>query len=273
MNSNLVETANLFRSLHDATRPLALSNAWDVASALVTQAAGASAIATTSAGVAWALGLPDGNRLSRVSAVESIARIVAAVTVPVTADLEDGYADSPEELIVTVESVLEAGAVGINIEDGSRTPQDFAARIAASRRTADLAGIPLFVNARTDVFLGGIGDPANRLAETLARASRYIDAGADGVFIPGIVDIETIAALTSGVDAPVNVMAGPGAPNVRDLGRLGVSRVSLGSSVAQAAYAVAAQAAANLLSTGDYAALLGGMDYGKLNSLMARSHA
>jgi len=268
MNTPDAHDALLFRSLHDPRQPLALSNAWDVASALISEAAGVSAVATTSAGVAWSLGLPDGNHLAREQAIATVRAIVAAVKVPVTADVEGGYANSAGDVARTIDGMLGAGAVGVNIEDGSLSPEELAARVAAARSAANTAGVELFINARTDVFLAGIGAPEARLAETLDRAQRYLDAGADGIFVPGVVDTTTIGALASGIDAPLNVMAGVGAPSVAELGRLGVARVSLGSGVAQAAYAVARRAATELVSTGTYGATSEAVDYGELNALM-----
>ena len=269
MNTARVQNAVHFHSLHTSTRPLALSNAWDVASALIAEAAGAPAIATTSAGVAWSLGLPDGNRLDRARAVAVVAGIAAAVAVPVTADIEGGYAVSLDGVSETVKGLLDAGAVGINIEDGHRTPADLAARIAASRRTADAAGIALFINARTDVFLAGIGAPEQRVELVLERANQYVEAGADGIFVPGVTDADLIAELTAGISVPVNMMVGPGALSVDDLARLGVARVSLGSGVAQAAYAVVQRATRELTSTGTYEALSDALEYGTLNDLVA----
>ncbi len=269
MHTTNTQKALHFRSLHDSRHPLALANAWDVASALVIEAAGAQAIATTSAGVAWSLGFADGDRLERARALSVIAAIANAVEVPVTADIEGGYGDSAADLAKTVDGVLEAGAVGINIEDGSRSAAELASRIVAARRAADQGGVPLFINARTDVFLAGIGAPERRVAETLARANQYVDAGADGIFVPGVVDAETIAAFVAAIPVPVNVMAGAGAPNVSELGLLGVARVSLGSGVAQAAYAVAQRAAEELLADGTYRATADGLDFGELNGLLA----
>lgn len=269
MTTTTAHKALLLRSLHDPRRPLALSNVWDVGSALVAQAAGARALATTSAGVAWSLGVRDGDHLDRTRAVAVVAAVAAAVSVPVSADIEGGYADEPDGVERTVAEVIGAGAVGINIEDGARSPEDAAARIAAARRAADAAGVPLFVNARTDVYLAGIGAPEGRLAETLARAARYVEAGADGVFVPGVVDGGTIAALADGIAAPVNVLAEPGAPSVGELGRLGVARVSLGSCVVRAAYAVVQRATHELAGSGTYAAVADAFGYGELDGLMA----
>jgi 2-methylisocitrate lyase-like PEP mutase family enzyme len=260
--------AATFHGLHDhPSRPLVLVNVWDAASARLVEDAGATAIATTSAGVAWSLGRPDGNTLTRAVAMDAVARIAASVSVPVTVDIESGYADDADGVARTVDAVLEAGAVGINIEDGRLHPDALADRIGAARRAAERAGVPLFVNARTDVHLAGLVDPERLLAETLERARRYRGAGADGVFVPGVRDVETIRALVESIDGPVNVMAGPGSPTVAKLARIGVARISLGSAVAQAAYAVVRQATAELRTTGTYDSLAAGVEYADLNAL------
>lgn len=272
MTSSSTQSA-MFRSLHRAPHPLALSNVWDVASAVLTQHAGARAVATTSAGIAWSLGLPDGEALDRAQAVAAVARIVSAVTVPVTADLEGGYATSPEGVAQTVAEVVDAGAVGINLEDGRRSPDDLAARIAAARQAADAAGVDLFINARTDVFLAGSASDDERVDEALTRAVRYVDAGADGLFVPGASTASAVRALVDGAGVPVNIMVGPGSSDVAGLARLGVARVSLGSAVAQAAYAVAQRAATELLAAGTYESLSGALDYGALNTLFSAQPA
>lgn len=267
MNTTSTRAAT-FHGLHDhPSRPLVLVNVWDAVSARLVEEAGATAIATTSAGVAWSLGRPDGNTLTRAEAMDAVARIAASVSVPVTVDIESGYADDADGVARTVDAVLEAGAVGINIEDGRLHPDALADRIGAARHAAERAGVPLFVNARTDVHLAGLVDPERLLAETLERARRYRGAGADGVFVPGVRDVETIRALVESIDGPVNVMAGPGSPTVAELARLGVARISLGSAVAQAAYAVVRQATAELRTTGTYDSLAAGVDYADLNAL------
>ena len=266
------DNARVFRSLHTAASPLALANAWDVASARVIEAAGAPAIATTSAGVAWSLGYPDGDALPRDRALELVARIVAAVAVPVTADIEGGYGTDAAAITETVTGVLAAGVAGVNIEDGARPPAELATRLAVARQTADRAGADLFLNARIDTFLFGLGDPDTRLEETLSRAHMYVDAGADGIFVPGVTDTATITALASDISVPLNVMAGPGAPAVAELGALGVARVSLGSGVAQAAYAAARRAAQELFGTGDYGSLAEAMAFPELNGLFSEPH-
>jgi 2-methylisocitrate lyase-like PEP mutase family enzyme len=261
------DKAVLFRSLHNPARPLALANAWDVASARVIEAAGAPAIATTSAGIAWSLGRPDGETLSRDEVVDLITRIVAAVDVPVTADIEGGYGHDAAGVAETVARVVEAGAVGVNIEDGTRPPAELRARLTAARATAERAGVPLFLNARTDTYLFGLGDPATRLKDTLERARGYVDAGADGIFVPGVTDPATIAELAAGISVPLNVMAGPGAPSVAELGALDVARVSLGSGVVQTAYTATRHAAQRLYATGDYHPLADAIPFPELNGL------
>jgi 2-methylisocitrate lyase-like PEP mutase family enzyme len=267
--------ADALRALHVEGPPLALANAWDVASAVVVASTGAPAVATTSAGVAWSLGIPDGNQLGRDSAVALIARVARAVQVPVTADVEGGFADDAAGVGETVHAVLTAGAVGINLEDVApgvgdslRDPGDQAERVAAARDAADKFGVPLCINAQIDTYLRGIGDPEGRLDDVRSRAARYLEAGADGIFVPGVVDPDTIRALVSAIPAPLNILVGPGAPTVAELAALGVRRVSLGSSVAAAAYAVAEQAAQELASTGTYDSVRPELDYDRLNDLV-----
>ncbi|MFJ9691955.1 isocitrate lyase/phosphoenolpyruvate mutase family protein [Kitasatospora sp. NPDC101183] len=269
------DTAQLFHSLHTPTTPLALANAWDAASARLVASTGARAIATTSAGVAWGLGAADGNHLDRDQAVALIARVVNSVSIPVTADIETGFGATPAEVADTVTRVIAAGAVGVNIEDGHpdggsalRPVADQAERLAAARSAADAAGVPLFINARLDTYLRAVGPQESRLQETLDRARAYLDAGASGIFVPGVTDPDTIAALTAAIPAPVNILVGPGAPSVPELSELGVARVSLGSAVAEAAYAVALRAATELAATGTYTSLTDAIPYGDLNSLM-----
>ncbi|MEU7100001.1 isocitrate lyase/phosphoenolpyruvate mutase family protein [Streptomyces longwoodensis] len=271
-HSPLRDRALAFHALHVPGRPPVLPNAWDTASARLVEDAGAAAVGTTSAGLAWALGAADGDRLGREAALRAVADVVAAVRVPVTADVESGYATDPAGVADTVRAVLAAGAVGINIEDALhegdaplRPVAEQAERIAAARAAADAQGVPLFVNARIDTFLRGAGG----VDLTLERAAAFVAAGADGVFVPGAVDPGTVKLLVDGVRAPLNVMAGPGAPPVAELAGLGVARVSVGSGIAQAAHALVRRAARELLDAGTYGSLAGGLDYGELNNLFA----
>ncbi|MFJ1704635.1 isocitrate lyase/phosphoenolpyruvate mutase family protein [Kitasatospora sp. NPDC088346] len=275
--ARLRERALRLRALHVPGDPLVLPNAWDVAGARLVEDAGAAAVATTSAGVSWSLGCADGELLGRERALGAVARIAAAVRVSVTADVEGGYADTTEQLADTVRGVLAAGAAGINLEDSLRTgPEPLrtaaaqAERIAAVRAAADAAGVPLFVNARIDTHrLPGL-DPAARLAETVARARTYAEAGADGAFVLGAFDERTVAALVAAVPVPLNLLTGPGALPVATLAALGVARVSAGSAIAEAAYALVARAARELLTDGTTTALADGLAWGALNTTLQR---
>lgn len=265
-----VARAEVFHRLHHEG-VLVLPNAWDVASARLVEEAGAAAVAITSAGVAWSLGVADGGNLDRDRALEVTARIVGAVDVPVTADIETGYGVSLDQLAVTILAVLAAGVVGVNIEDaagaGLRDRAEQVERIAAVRAAADVAGSALFINARTDVYLLGLGDPDDRLRAAVRRAEAYVAAGADGVFVPGVVDATTIGQLAAASPAPLNVMAGPGAPSVAELAELGVRRVSVGMAIAQAAHALTRRAATELLTAGTYGVLRAGLGYTELQQL------
>ncbi|HEX6471603.1 MAG TPA: isocitrate lyase/phosphoenolpyruvate mutase family protein [Streptosporangiaceae bacterium] len=270
------DRALLFRSYHQRG-VLVLPNAWDAASAAVIAAAGARAVATTSAGVSWALGRPDGHGLSRAEMAKGVERIAAAVTIPVTADIESAYGPSPDDAAATVRAVLAAGAVGINLEDsaGPGGPEPLlpvaaqAARIRAAREAAAAGGLPdLFVNARTDVYLlpEFSGD---RLDEVRRRAEAYAAAGADGLFVPGLLDLAALELLAKATPLPINVMAVPGGPSVAEFQSSGARRISAGAGIAQAAYALARRAATELLTAGTYDSWRDGVGYGELNGMLS----
>jgi len=213
-----------------------LPNAWDVASARIFEDAGFPAIATTSAGIAFSLGYPDGQRIPREEMFARIARIARAVKVPVTADVEGGYGSSNEDVANTTRELILAGAVGMNLEDASGDPDQplidlaiAAEKIAAARGAAAELQVPIVVNARTDVYLLPAGDSAGQYPEALRRLIAYRDAGADCVFAPGLKDAATIARLVRDVQCPLNILAVPGTPPIPELEKLGVARVSLGS--------------------------------------------
>lgn len=268
------DRAGLFRSLHQEPTVLVLPNVWDVASARLVELAGANAVATTSAGVAWSLGVADGGGLGRERAAQLVGRIVDAVGVPVSADIEAGYGDDDADLVASIDAILGAGAVGINLEDSGFDPlrpiADQAHRIEVVRRTADRGGVHLFINARTDTYLAQAGEPAGRFEETVRRAEAYLSAGADGVFVPGIGDLELISRLTAAIPAPVNILVGPGSPTIDQLAAVGVRRASAGSSIAQAMYGRTLRAATELLTSGTYTELEEHRDYQAMNSLLAR---
>lgn len=230
------EKARLFHSLHVRGQPLVLFNAWDAGSARAVAEAGAGAVATGSWSVAAANGFADGEQMPFSFALDNLRRIVAAVSQPVTIDLESGYGETPAHVAATVTAALEAGAIGCNLEDsfpadGSlRDAADHAARLAAARQAADKAGVALFINARTDVFFQK-GTEAHDMAmveEALRRARIYADAGASGLFVPGVIAEPLIARLAEASPLPVNVMVMPGVPSRARLAELGVARISHG---------------------------------------------
>jgi 2-methylisocitrate lyase-like PEP mutase family enzyme len=264
------DRALALHALHTPAAPLRLLNAWDAGSAKVLAAAGAPALGTTSAGIAFAMGLPDGERLTRDAMLAATRAIVAAVEVPVTADLEAGYASDAAGVGETVRLALEAGAVGLNLEDGRGDElapvEEHAARVRAAVAAVRESGVPAFVNARTDTYWQRAGDEA----ETVARLRAYAEAGAHGVFVPGATDPALLGRLVVATPLPLNVLAGPELPPVGELAALGVARVSVGSAPARAALSAAHAIAAELLGPGTYTAAAGGtLSYADVNAVMA----
>lgn len=267
------DNAAVFRELHDR-RPLLLPNAWDAASARTMERAGAAALGTTSAGVCWARGRSDGQTLTRDQMIREVRAIVDAVAIPVSADVESGYgAGTVDDVAETVRGVVEAGAVGINLEDAPGhggapllTPEEQAERLQAARAAARAVGADLVINARTDVYLAQVGAAESRLDEAVRRGRAYLAAGADCVFVPGVVDRDTIAGLVEGIGGHVNVMTGPGAPDVEELGRLGVARASVGPAIALAALAATWRATVELLGPGTYGELGRGLPFGEVDA-------
>ncbi|MFT3765607.1 MAG: isocitrate lyase/phosphoenolpyruvate mutase family protein [Minicystis sp.] len=254
-------------ALHAPGRLLILPNAWDALSARLVEEGGAEAVATTSAALAWAHGHPDGERLPLPDLAGAVARITRVVKVPVTVDLERGYAPDPEGVADAVARVVDAGAEGVNLEDGGGPADALAAKIAAVRRRL---GARVFVNARTCVVLRGLVAPDRAADEVLARARIFAEAGADGLFVPRLSDAETIQAITRGTALPLNLMIVPGLPSLDTLRSLGVRRLSAGPRVAEAAYALARRAARDLLARGDYDPLLSAeLTYPEANALFA----
>jgi 2-methylisocitrate lyase-like PEP mutase family enzyme len=269
--------AEAFRFQHHGSKTLILPNVWDVASARIIEEAGFPAIATTSAGIAFSLGYPDGEKISREEMLARVARIARAVKVPVTADVESGYGSRPEDAEETARQVIAAGAVGMNLEDSTGDPQHPLAdmslqleRIRAVREADAKAGLALVLNARTDVYLDQVGAPETRYDETLRRSAAFREAGADCVFVPGIRDAETIARLVKDLKCPVNILAGPGSLSIEDLEKLGVARVSLGSAPMRATLGLLRRAAQELKASGSYAALEGAPPHAEVNKLMSR---
>lgn len=277
---NQPDRADAFRRMHqpDAGRILVLPNAWDAMSARLIEDAGARAIATTSAGVAWALGRQDGEGVTRDQMINAIERITRVVRVPVTADVERGYGDgTAADAAETVRRVIGAGAVGINLEDAPgrdgatlMAVDEQVERIAAAREAASREGVAIYINARIDPYLAQAGAPEGRFDETVRRAQAYAGAGADGVFVPGVADADTIRRLVAAVGRPLNVMAGRGAgPSIAELQGLGVARVSIGPALTLAVMAQIRRAAAEVLEQGTYGSMQGGLTFPEANALFS----
>jgi 2-methylisocitrate lyase-like PEP mutase family enzyme len=219
MKNNL-EHAKKFRQLHTG-EVLILANVWDAGSARLFEHAGSKAIATTSAGLAWANGYADGDKLPPDTLINAVAAIVRVIKVPLTVDVEGGYSHEPSRVADLIERLLDVGAIGINIEDGAQSVETLCAKITAIRERVLKKGADLFINARTDVYLRGLVDRDNRVDETLQRAAKYQRAGADGIFIPALVDAIEIKQVCEKIALPVNVMAMPGLPDGTVLAQLG----------------------------------------------------
>jgi 2-methylisocitrate lyase-like PEP mutase family enzyme len=264
--------ANAFRAMHRGGRTLRLPNAWDVASARVFEEAGFGAIATTSAGIAFTLGYPDGQRISREEMLGVVRRIAAAVKVPVTADVEAGYGDRPKDAARTGREVAEAGAVGMNLEDAKGDLQqpllDLTLQVERVKAVKEAGREVMVLNARTDVYLLQLETPEKRYDAALRRLAAFRDAGADCVFVPGLRDAETIGRLVKDLQCPVNILAGPGVPAIPELEKLGVARVSVGSGAMRAALALVQQIAEELKASGSYATLAGAIPYEDVNRMM-----
>ena len=229
--TDVAERAKIFASLHAGPKLLVLPNAWDAGSARIIENAGASAIATSSAAVAWAHGYPDGQFLPFDALLATVREITRVVSVPVTADIEAAYAHDAATAAVTVARVVEAGAVGINIEDGNDPPDLLARKIENLRSAAHKAGVQLWVNARVDTYLRRLVPAERAYDETVSRARLYREAGANSIFVPALVEAGVIEKLVKAVVLPLNLLAWPGLPDGATLQRLGVRRLSAGSGI------------------------------------------
>ena len=274
--ASLRAKAETLRRLHDKPNILVLPNVWDLASARLVETAGFPALATTSSGIAFSLGYPDGEKISRDTMLDLCGRIAQRARVPVSADIEAGYGPGPKDTEETVRRCIAAGIVGGNIEDGTHNTQQplcsielAVARIRAARKAGDVAGVPFVINARTDHYLaGGKVDEAG-FAETVKRGKAYREAGADCVFIPGLTDRETIGRLVQAI-GPVNILARPNAPSIPELKALGVARLSVGGMMMNATLGLVRRAAAELAGPGTYGFAEGMMTHPEMNRLMAQ---
>lgn len=259
--------ARAFRHLHDEG-VLLLANCWDAGSARLVESLGAKALATTSAGVAWSHGYADGDCLPVPLLIATVAEIARVVRVPLSVDVEGGYSSAPAAVGEVVSRVIEAGGVGINIEDGTGPPDLLCAKIEEAKRAGARRGVDLFVNARTDVYLSALAPPERRVEETLARTARYREAGADGIFVPGVTDPAEIQAIAAAARLPLNVLVRPGLPPAARLKELGVRRLSTGSWVASALLGRAKALVGGFLADGNGDPLYAGaLPYAETNGL------
>ena len=271
-----------FRQLHHASSILVLPNAWDAASACVFERAGFPAIATTSSGVAAALGYSDGQHISREMMIEAIARITRVVECPVTADIEAGYGNSIEEVLQTIKAVIMTGAVGFNIEDSLKQQEKALVDISyqvelikALRELATSMDVPFVINARVDVFLLAIGEPGSRFEHAVQRANAYLQAGADCIYPIGRLDRNTIVNLVKAINGPINILGGPPEPALPELAQLGVARVSLAGGLMRSMLGHLRAIAQELLESGTYVRMnteaLSSSEFGSLFTVPAPS--
>lgn len=266
------EKAELFRSLHKGNKLLVLPNCWDAISAKVLQGAGAPAIATASASISWVRGVSDGEGLSLKTMLDAVKLVCDGVEIPVSADMERGFGETPEDVEQSIAAVIEAGAVGINIEDNvaggtQREIKDMQARVSAARRAGDKAGVNIFINARADGYLLGLKGQAV-FDDTVARGKAWLAAGADCVFVPGVADIEVIANLVSAIGGPVSVIVmDENTPSVQKLKDAGVARISTGPRTMQAAMGSLMNVMSSINENGDFRFLQGAPGFGDLQKL------
>ncbi|WP_445620506.1 isocitrate lyase/PEP mutase family protein [Kushneria sp. Sum13] len=264
----MARTDQVFRKLHDEGL-LVLANATDAGSARIVEARGGRAVATSSAALAWSWGYRDGNQLPLELLEASVRAMVRVLTVPLSVDIEGGYSDDPDEVARVVETVVAAGAVGINLEDGHASPEILCRKIERARAVADTHGVDLFINARTDVTLKALVPPEQRLSETLTRAGFYSSAGADGLFAAGMVNADEIGELCQSTTLPVNLLYRPELPDIETLRELGVRRLSAGSAIAEFLYGANAAVASAFMTTGRLSTQdLSAYGYKDLNELM-----
>lgn len=242
--------AELFKQLHQQPEPLQLPNAWDAGSAVLIERLGAKAIATTSAGIAWSLGFRDGDALPIAQHLAAITAISRVISVPLSVDIESGYLAENSNISETAARFIDAGAVGINIQDGAASPDLLGKNIETIRATAERLGVGLYINTRTDVYARGLVLSEHAVQETLARAGLYECAGADGLFVLGVVKPDEIRAIAQGTELLLNVITWPELPPVDQLAALGVRRVSAGSWIPQVLWAQTSVLVTDFLKTG-----------------------
>ncbi|MGH9413765.1 MAG: isocitrate lyase/PEP mutase family protein [Terriglobales bacterium] len=265
------ELAERLRQLHRGSEPVLFANCWDAASARVLQECGMPAVATSSAAIANSLGYADGERIPREEMFAAVRRIVHTVQIPVSADCEGGYASDAAGVAETTRLLLATGAVGMNLEDSVEDESKLVPvalqveKIKAVRAVAAAAAVPLVLNARVDAFFLHSTPPADPSAEAVERMKAYRAAGADCIFVPGVIDLALIRRLLQASLGPLNILSGPGAPSVSELRDAGVRRISVGSKPYLAALALLRRTAEEMRGAGTFAPLAGGLTYAEVN--------
>ncbi len=273
-----VKQARHFKSQHRLGNFFVIPNAWDVPSARIFEEAGFTSIATSSAGMLVSLGYHDGESIPKREFVSAVKRITMALNVPLSVDMVSGFGRSPSQVVKSVMGILEAGAVGVNIEDvdfardGLVDPEIQSRKIAALLTLKEETGIPFVINARTDAFSRRSGvDLESSLEEAIIRSERYIEAGADCVYPMGLADIASISHFVNSVKFPINVMIRKGLPQISDLKKLGVTRLSFGPSASYAAMGLLLRIGKEILERGNFSDLIeGAINYEMLNSLASK---
>jgi len=268
--------AEAFRALHRGPPLLLMANAWDAVTARLFEAEGFAAVATTSGGVSWAVGYADGEAAPWDEVVGQTARIAHAVKVPVTADIEAGFGATPADVARSIADIIGAGAVGVNLEDGTPGPvpirpvDEAVARIRAARKAASAAGVPIVINARTDLYLKQIGDEAGRFDEAVVRGRAYLAAGADCFYPIGLRDPATMGRLVQALKAPININVRAGWPSVAELEALGVARVTTATQLTLVALAATRDVARAIKTTGKFDAINPAIAHPEMQQLMAK---
>jgi 2-methylisocitrate lyase-like PEP mutase family enzyme len=247
MSTSMKAKAAAFHQLHHADQILVLPNCWDALSAVVMKEVGAKAIATTSAGLAWAHGYADGEKLPVDALIRAIQEVTRVIDLPVTVDLESGFSDDLTIFATTIQAVIDAGAVGINLEDGKKTPELLISKIGVVKEVTGRNDVPFFVNARTDVVLLSLVSEAEAIKEVIRRGTLYREAGADGFFVPGLVQLEKIRTIVESVDLPLNVLATRGVSTIAEIEKTGAKRLSIGARLTEAVSGRLKQLATELL--------------------------
>jgi 2-methylisocitrate lyase-like PEP mutase family enzyme len=274
-DKTLAQKAEKLRALHAGPEILVMVNVWDAASARLVELAGFPAIATSSSGVAHASGFPDGQFISREEMLAAVARIAAVVEVPVSADLEAGYGLGAENATKLANGLLDSGAVGLNLEDGTGDPshpfktiEQQTEQIRAIRKAGEGRGVHIVINARSDAYWEGERIFADPLAEAIKRCRAYHEAGADCIFLPGLTDAALIARAVKETDAPMNLLARSGMPSLDELKRLGVRRLSFGAAPSRLAWGFFRHQLQEFSRGKNPEALLGGeISFAELNAL------